>query len=87
MSPKSFIDLLVLSSGAHSPPALSTSDGKPCCGHPDKTFLLSEVTQPLKSPAQCTGLEPWAAVSRTPASPSRETASVLVSDKIVKPMD
>lgn len=61
--------------------------GSPRCGHPDKTFLVSEVIQTLKSPAQCGGLEHWAAVSRRQASLLREMVFVQVCDKIVNPKD
>lgn len=61
--------------------------GSPRRGHPDKTFLVSEVIQTLKSPAQCSGLEPWAAVSRRQAPLPRETLFVQVCDKTVNPQD
>lgn len=61
--------------------------GSPCRGHPDKTFRASEVIQTLKSPAQCSGLEPWAAVSRRQAPLLRETLFVQVCDKTVNPQD
>lgn len=59
--------------------------GNLCCAHPDKTFLGSEVIQPLKSPAQSSGLERWAAVIMKRAPPPRETLFRRVCIKTVNP--